>query len=194
MTSTAGLLAAKKLSKEFYVELRSLVDAISGPAENLKFLDQEFIGVSERIVVHLIARPLDETTKKQWEPTIKRGELPSFENTIQFLKGRVSILERCHDSSKEPGSHRATVRPVGRQPTPRANTVTTSPTTDQECEMCGDCHPTFKCSSFNSLDASDRLSKVKKMRLCFNCQIRGHSAKNYLSMKSCSTCRGRHHN
>ncbi|XP_055622839.1 uncharacterized protein LOC129773754 [Toxorhynchites rutilus septentrionalis] len=187
----AGLLGTKKLEKEDYVELRSLVESISCHVQNLKFLNQQFTGVSELIVIHLIARALDATTKKQWESTIKRGELPTYENTIQFLKDHVSVLERCHGSCEESGFHRPIAKqPTGKQSIPRVNTATTS---DQRCEMCKEAHPTFKCSWFNSLTVSDRLSKVREKNVCFNCLRRGHSVKNCRSNKSCFKCNKRHH-
>lgn len=190
----AGLLGVKKLQKEDFVELRSLVETISGHVQNLKFLDQEIDGVSDLIIVHVIARALDPTTKKLWESTIKRGELPTYENTIQFLKDRVSVLERCQSSSEESRTQRATVKPsTGKHTTPKANAATASPVADQRCDMCGGSHPTFKCSSFNSLSVSDRLSKVKEKNICFNCLRRGHSVKNCSSKKSCSRCNKRHH-
>ncbi|XP_055615031.1 uncharacterized protein LOC129761338 [Toxorhynchites rutilus septentrionalis] len=187
----AGLLGTKKLQEEDYVELRSLVESITGHVQNLKFLNQQFTGVSELIVVHLIARALDATTKKQWESTIKRGELPTYENTIQFLKDHVSVLERCHGSCEEFGFQRPTTKQVtGKQSIPRVNTATT---TNQRCEMCRESHPTFKCSWFNSLTVSDRLSKVKEKNVCFNCLRSGHSVKNCPSKKSCFKCNKRHH-
>lgn len=189
----AGLLGVKKLPKEDFVELRSLVETVSGHVENLKFLNQQFSGVSELIVVHMIARALDATTKKLWESTIKRGELPTYENTIQFLKDRVSVLERCHGSNEESRPQRATVKPpFGKYATPKANAATAS-AADPRCDVCNEAHPTFKCSAFNSLTVSDRLSKVKEKNLCFNCLRRGHSVKNCPSKKSCSRCNRRHH-
>ncbi|XP_055527713.1 uncharacterized protein LOC129720280 [Wyeomyia smithii] len=190
----AGLLGTKKIPKDDYADLRTLVESISGHVENLKFLNQQFTGVSELIVVHLVARSLDATTKKEWESTIKRGELPTYENTIKFLKDRVSVLERCQGSNEESRSQRGTAKQLtGKFAVSKANTVTASSTSDPHCEMCGERHPTFKCSSFNSLSTSERLSKVKERNICFNCLRRGHSVKNCPSKKSCFRCNKKHH-
>ncbi|XP_065093726.1 uncharacterized protein LOC135714322 [Ochlerotatus camptorhynchus] len=79
----AGLLGVTKLSKVDFSELRALVETISGHVENLKFLNQEFTGISEPIVVHLIARVLDTTTKKLWESTIRRVRVDPVEELMQ---------------------------------------------------------------------------------------------------------------
>ncbi|XP_055522479.1 uncharacterized protein LOC129716669 [Wyeomyia smithii] len=190
----AGLLGTKKIPKDDYADLRTLVETISGHVENLKFLNQQFTGVSELIVVHLVARSLDATTKKEWESTIKRGELPTYENTIKFLKDRVSVLERCQGSNEESRSQRGTAKQLtGKSAVSKANTATASSTSDPHCEMCEERHPTFKCSSFNSLSTSERLSKVKERNICFNCLRRGHSVKNCPSKKSCFRCNKKHH-
>ncbi|XP_062711436.1 uncharacterized protein LOC134289528 [Aedes albopictus] len=190
----AGLLGVKKLSKEDFGELRSLVESTTSHVENLKFLDQEFTGVSELIVVHLIARALDPTTKKLWESTIKRGELPNYEDTIQFLKDRVSVLERCRDTAEEAKTQRTSVKPATRkQAFPNANAATAPSSADQRCTICDESHVTYKCSVFNGLSVSDRLAKVKQKNVCYNCLRSGHSVKNCPSKKSCSKCNKRHH-
>ncbi|XP_062713820.1 uncharacterized protein LOC134290657 [Aedes albopictus] len=190
----AGLLGVKKLAKEDFGELRSLVESTTSHVENLKFLDQEFTGVSELIVVHLIARALDPTTKKLWESTIKRGEIPNYEDTIQFLKDRVSVLERCRDTDEEAKAQRTSAKPATRkQAFPNANAATAPPSADQRCTICDESHVTYKCSVFNGLSVSDRLAKVKQKNVCYNCLRSGHSVKNCPSKKSCSTCNKRHH-
>ncbi|XP_062714536.1 uncharacterized protein LOC134291166 [Aedes albopictus] len=190
----AGLLGVKKLSKEDFGELRSLVESTTSHVENLKFLDQEFTGVSELIVVHLIARALDPTTKKLWESTIKRGELPNYEDTIQFLKDRVSVLERCRDTDEEAKAQRTSAKPATRkQAFPNANAATAPPSADKRCTICDESHVTYKCSVFNGLSVSDRLAKVKQKNVCYNCLRSGHSVKNCPSKKSCSKCNKRHH-
>ncbi|XP_038106697.1 uncharacterized protein LOC119766305 [Culex quinquefasciatus] len=68
-----GLLGVQKLEEESHADLRSLLDNFTGHVENLKFLGQEFSGVSEQIAVYILAHALDEGTYKQWEATIKRG-------------------------------------------------------------------------------------------------------------------------
>lgn len=58
-----GLINVKKLSRENYNELRMLVESFISHVENLKFLGQEITGVSEQILVYLLAGALDDETK-----------------------------------------------------------------------------------------------------------------------------------
>lgn len=84
----------KKLTRESHADLKSLVEIFIGHVENLKFLGQEFSGVSEQIAVYLLAHALDDETYKLWEATTKRGEHPKYDEAIKLLMDRVSVLER----------------------------------------------------------------------------------------------------
>ncbi|XP_055622932.1 uncharacterized protein LOC129766428 [Toxorhynchites rutilus septentrionalis] len=94
-----GLLSITKIVKEDHCELRKLIDTCVGHVENLKFLGQEFSGVSELIVVHILTGALDKESKRAWESSMEHGSLPHYNNTISFLKNRISILERCQVST-----------------------------------------------------------------------------------------------
>lgn len=191
----ASMLGVKKLAKESYSELRSLVETFNGHVENLKFLGNDFADVAEYMVVFLITRALDDETKKLWEATMKKGELPVYDETIEFLKERVSVLERCQTSSENSQSkYRPPTKPNLSKPFPsKINTATTSAPAEQRCEFCADNHFTFKCPIFNELSVSQRIAKVKEKNVCFNCLRRGHRVSDCSSKKSCLKCNRRHH-
>lgn len=107
-----GMLRVQKLVKESHEELRSLVQNFNGHVENLKFLGQQFTGVSEQIAVYLLAHALDDATYKLWKATIKRGELPNYEAAIQFLKDRVSVLERWEKTNEAAPKQRQASKPL----------------------------------------------------------------------------------
>lgn len=90
-----GLLSLRRMSTESHKELRLLLDEATRHVESLRYLQQDVIGVSEHIIVFLIASALDKSTRKAWESTQKKGELPKYEPTIKFLMSRCQILENC---------------------------------------------------------------------------------------------------
>ncbi|XP_050077620.1 uncharacterized protein LOC126564582 [Anopheles maculipalpis] len=92
-----GLLNLKKQQHENYEELRSLVEEIDSHIENLKYLGEEFTGLSRAVIVYLIAQALHPETKKLWEGSVAKNEQPGYEKTMSFLKDRVSVLERSRD-------------------------------------------------------------------------------------------------
>ncbi|XP_058816835.1 uncharacterized protein LOC131680128 [Topomyia yanbarensis] len=175
-----------------------LVETVDGHIENLKFLGQAFTGISEHMVVFLIARALDDETKKMWESTVEKGELPKYETTIAFLKNRISVLERCQTSidisqPKQRMQIRQSSSQLAKQPPKKANAATAAQSADPHCVFCGGNHFSFKCSEFNGLSVSDRLAKVKEKNVCFNCLRRGHHVTDCSSKKTCSKCQRKHH-
>ncbi|XP_055643539.1 uncharacterized protein LOC129779832 [Toxorhynchites rutilus septentrionalis] len=190
-----GLLSITKIFKEDHCELRKLVDTCVGHVENLKFLGQEFSGVSELVVVHILTSALDKESKRAWESTMEHGSLPNYHDTISFLKNRISILERCQVSDTSNNqklldsmSHKRN-QVSNKQPNSRVNTATVS----ANCEFCEGNHFAFKCSSFHGLDIDERLKMVRDKRVCFNCLRRGHRGLDCPSSKCCSKCQRRHH-
>ncbi|XP_053698955.1 uncharacterized protein LOC128745918 [Sabethes cyaneus] len=188
-----GLLRVKKLSREHHLELRSMIETVVSHVENLKFHGQEFTGVSEQIVIHLISNALDDDSKTLWEATILRGELPLYDDTIQFLKDRVTILERCDNSSEQTASKRASFKSTAKPPNPKANTATVSSQSEPRCDMCSESHLTYKCNAFNNLTVPQRIEKVKRRKVCFNCLRGRHLSINCTSKKVCNKCQKRHH-
>ncbi|XP_055623031.1 uncharacterized protein LOC129766488 [Toxorhynchites rutilus septentrionalis] len=190
-----GLLSMQKIVKENYNELQKLVETFSNHVENLKFLGQDFTGVSEQIAVYLLAQSIDDETKKLWEATIRRDELPNFDLTVQFLKDRVSILERCQPTEEiKFKQQRIYSNPSSEEPSIQRFNSANSPAVQQsQCDFCSNIHPSYKCLEFNSSTLSQRLLKVKERNCCFNCLRRGHRVIECPSKRTCIKCQRKHH-
>lgn len=190
----ASMLSVRKLTNESYSELRALVETFDGHVENLKFLGQDFAEISEYMVVFLIAQALDDETKKLWESTVKKGELPEYADTINFLKERVSVLERCQTANDCQYKRRPQIKANPSKHLPAKINTAISPTPAvQRCGFCTENHYTFNCSAFNKLSVSQRIANVKEKQICYNCLRRGHRVKDCSSKKSCTKCHQRHH-
>ncbi|XP_062541859.1 uncharacterized protein LOC134209854 [Armigeres subalbatus] len=190
----ASMLSVRRLTNESYSELRALVETFDGHVENLKFLGQDFAEISEYMVVFLIAQALDDETKKLWESTVKKGELPEYADTIHFLKERVSVLERCQTANDSQYKRRQQIKtnPLKHLPV-KINTALSPTPVVQHCSFCTESHYTFKCPAFNDLLVSQRIAIVKEKRICYNCLRRGHRVKDCASKNSCIKCHRRHH-
>ncbi|XP_055605574.1 uncharacterized protein LOC129753753 [Uranotaenia lowii] len=189
----AGLLGVKRLHSESFTELRSLVETFDGHVDNLKFLGQGFAEVAEYMMVFLISRALDDETKKLWESTIRKGELPTYEDTIHFLKERVSVLERCQSSAEIGFTKHRHVSRFNLPRHPRINTATSPAQQEQNCDFCARGHRIYECPQFNEMSVSQRISNVREKNLCFNCLSRRHRAIDCPSKMSCSKCQRKHH-
>ncbi|XP_053691594.1 uncharacterized protein LOC128740109 [Sabethes cyaneus] len=194
-----GLLNLQRMSAETYKDLRSLLDEATWHIESLRFLKQELTGVSEHMVVYLISNALDNSTRKAWEASLKRAELPKYDPTIAFLKSRCQILENCETASR-PLSHQPKPKnppmPV-KMPLHRSHTAVAKPAEMKfpvnVCVFCGGQHLNFQCNKLNDLSAAQKIEKVKASGICFNCFRRGHRSKDCPSEKTCRKCQKRHH-
>ncbi|XP_055604341.1 uncharacterized protein LOC129752591 [Uranotaenia lowii] len=180
------------MAKENHLELRALIDECTRHVEGLKFLDQEFTGVSELILIHLLTSALDKDTRRRWEGTIKHGSLPSYTETLKFLKEQCFILERCENSSIK-GNQQHSSSSSNKFTITKANSAVIMNKPAVLCEFCDKDHPNFSCLEFRNLSIQERWAKVKEEQMCFNCLRRGHLSKGCPSNKTCSKCRNRHH-
>lgn len=187
-----GLLHLKKMSKGTYDELRSLLDECSKHVESLKFLEQEFLGVSELILVHVLAATLDKEIRRRWEHTVKHGELPTYDAMMEFLKEECFTMERCDGPTTKAAPAQAKVS-TGATRSSQKSVAAVTTASDPKCDFCGKGHLNFACPEFKELSVQQRLAKVKERNACFNCLKRGHRGSSCPSDKTCNRCKRRHH-
>ncbi|XP_058816823.1 uncharacterized protein LOC131680122 [Topomyia yanbarensis] len=192
-----GLLSLKKMVSESHKELRRLLNEATNHVESLRFLEQDIIGVSEHFVVYLIISSLDKSTRKAWESTQTKGDLPKYAQTIVFLKSRCQILENCEAAYQEQSP--SLVKPKQAitsqkiQPQKSYAVSTSSALVEIECDICGGSHRNFQCSELNNLTAAQKSEKIRSIGICFNCLRKGHFARECSSDKTCRKCQRRHH-
>lgn len=196
-----GLFSLKRITSESSKDLRALVDEASRHVENLRFLKQELLGVSEHMVVFLISNALNKSTRKAWESTLKRGELPKYEPTVKFLKNRCQILENCEAATQSSASQPIKPKPTFATSKPpvqkcyasAVNPSKSSVTSTDRCVFCEGQHRNFQCDVLGSLTTAERLEKVRTAGVCFNCLRKGHQSKECPSSNHCKKCQKHHH-
>ncbi|XP_062703608.1 uncharacterized protein LOC134286060 [Aedes albopictus] len=189
-----GLLNLKQMARRSSKELRRLVDECTRHVEKLIKLGQPLAGMSELLVVTVLTGALDDQTRELWEASIDQTELPSYEQTIEFLKQRCIILERCEDSATPVSTSTkiSNQKPPASKfvPSMTSNTVVVSST--YVCDFCAGQHQNFKCPVFQKLSVNQRHARVKQLSLCFNCLRKGHRCLLCSNSKSCMKCSKRH--
>ncbi|XP_055543399.1 uncharacterized protein LOC129728947 [Wyeomyia smithii] len=172
-THIDALLNLPKMTSENGNELRNLLDTCTKHVDALKNRQLVVDGLSEMILVNLIAKRLDKETRKLWESQIPADELPAYSDFIDYLRERSRILQKM----KEYTESRPTKAPKQKvkfeqKPTQGRNFVQTS---------------------FRELTVNDRYNKVRQAGLCFKCLRRGHRTAACNSDNTCRTCKRKHH-
>ncbi|XP_065095156.1 uncharacterized protein LOC135717134 [Ochlerotatus camptorhynchus] len=157
-THILGLLSLKKMNRTSAKDLRELVDEVSRHIDGLKLMDEVMNGMSERFVVNLLATALDAKTRMEWESTVPHKQIPTYKDTMEFLKKRCAIRERCEDAIVKP--------PVTKPSVPSKNQVKSistkafAVTGKESCDVCGTgAHPNFKCEIFRAMTVVQRQAK-----------------------------------
>ncbi|XP_062711907.1 uncharacterized protein LOC134289678 [Aedes albopictus] len=190
-----GLLNMKKMTEKSSKDLRRLIDECTRHVENLTKLGQPLAGMSELLVVTVLTRALDDQTRELWEASIDQMELPEYKQTIEFLKQRCVILERCENSAPIVSQNPKVSNqkpPVSKLVPPRSSYAVFMSST-YVCDFCSGQHQNFKCSVFQKLSMDQRQTMVKKLSMCFNCLRRGHLSLGCANSKSCVKCSKKHH-
>ncbi|XP_055622858.1 uncharacterized protein LOC129766361 [Toxorhynchites rutilus septentrionalis] len=160
-----GLFSLPKMSTESCKDLRTLLDEATRHVESLRYLQQHLAGVSEHMVVYLVVNALDRPTRKAWESSLRKAELPKYEPTIAFLKSRCQILENCENATQSSGLQpkSKTVPVTAKLPTTRSHAVVTKPaeinTIVNACAFCGGQHMNSQCNKLNNLSAAQKNEK-----------------------------------
>ncbi|XP_062711094.1 uncharacterized protein LOC134289304 [Aedes albopictus] len=189
-----GILQMRKIAKKSSRDLRELLNECTRHIENLRFHGQDLTGVSELIVVHILSSCLDNETRELWEGTIEHGELPEYEETVEFLKKRCLVLERCEMNNPVMSNSKPAVSKVSTLGKGSVKVSAAASTSNEiVCELCGGAHLNFKCSVFRNMNVAQRYEKAKQANVCFNCLRKGHRSAACTSERSCSKCSARHH-
>uniref|UniRef100_A0A182N238 Peptidase aspartic putative domain-containing protein n=1 Tax=Anopheles dirus TaxID=7168 RepID=A0A182N238_9DIPT len=177
----AGLLQLKPVPKESAKGLRELVEACRCHVDGLKFMKKPIDNTTSLIITHVVAACLDTETRKLWEQTLKQGEFPELEATLEFIYKQSEVLERC---SRDRGEKFIKPKPANSNYTSSIN----------NCAICNkEQHGVNKCSTFLAMPIKLRKQKIKELNRCFNCLGAGHSCLKCASKWRCVTCNGKHH-
>lgn len=88
----SGLVGLKSMTKESSVELQGILDEASAHISALESLNVA-VGTWDVMIVYLVSIRLDSETRKRWEETVNKDELPEWERMKAFLQKRCYSLE-----------------------------------------------------------------------------------------------------
>ncbi|XP_055591566.1 uncharacterized protein LOC129743554 [Uranotaenia lowii] len=135
------------------------------------------------LLAHMVCMRLDAVTLRQWETHHNSKEVPKYEKVMDFLRDQCLVLQSLL-SNNAPESEF------------RRSKITTTHLSSQlrgSCVFCGEpFHKVYQCRRFQHWSVNERLSEVRKHRLCINCLSTEHFVDSCLK-DSCQLCRDKHH-
>lgn len=192
-THIDALLDLPRLTRENGDEMRKLVETCTKHVDALKNQELPVEGLSEMILINLISKRLDRESRKLWESSLNRGELPSFDDLMEFLKERSRVLQKLSSYThinQPPATTKSGQQPAASKARQTKMFVQTN---KESCPCCSNSHTIYKCVDFKKLTVPERFDKVKRAGLCFNCLRPGHRTVECSSDQHCKTCSKHHH-
>ena len=152
------LLQLKPMTQESGKQLRELIEECTRHVDSLRYHGYDVLGLSDILLVNIIASRLDFETKKMWEATNKHGVIPTYADTISFLEKHTQVLERVEVSQQKVKQKPSSATHTQKSQS-RATTLTV--TNELRCVFCEKAHFNHQCEELLKLSATDRNAKTK---------------------------------
>lgn len=178
-----GLLEIPAISKESSAALRQLLDNTVTHLRALDSLEQP-TSQWDTLIIYLVANKLDSSTRRSWESSIQKNHIPQLQDLIDFLTNRAQILESIYGCQGNIKNHK---EPVNKGRSNSSYFASFKP----KCPHCKNQHFIYQCEDFLKLSISERIQKVKQMKLCLNCLRENHTTEDCRSSK-CKRCNSNH--
>lgn len=190
-THVEGLIRLKPMVKGTHKDLLELIKTVDRHVAGLEYQGLKVDQLSGILITKLLTSRLDDHTLQLWERSQKHGKLPDFDETMRFLKGECQILERFQHT-RPPTTKETQPKPQPKPLNQKVHSVTSDSPTNR-CQICDAEHRHFECPEFSKMAISERIAKVKELKICFNCLRPGHRVIDCSTKKTCAKCKKRHH-
>ncbi|XP_053685671.1 uncharacterized protein LOC128735203 [Sabethes cyaneus] len=188
-----GLFNIPSMKRENASTLHGLVDEFERHIKILKQLGEPTEQWGS-ILEHLLCTRLHDDTLKAWEDHASTVNDPNYRCLIEFLQRRIRVLESISVNNDSNSAHSAGPSYTSRKPHQYSFPTYASTTGSAEnCPVCHQQHPLYKCPKFNELSVLERQEIVNSKRLCHNCLKSSHFARQCMSNSVCKRCNRKHH-
>lgn len=152
--------------------------------ENLSALNaMKHENIFSKFVAHIILRCLDQDTRRQFETSLTRTQLPETSQLFEFLHNQIRILEASNPlTTNIPKPKTAVAR----------KSLLAANSSSELCAICKESHSIYKCGKFLEMSPLERKNRIKHLNRCFNC-LKFHRFGDCQSQSSCKICNKRHH-
>ena len=135
------------------------------------------------IWVHILAKKMDDETRKHWE-LYSTGDAPQrMTEMTQFLEERARAL----DFSSNSASNSRVIKDKFEKR--QSHVYQAKAESTAKCGYCDQNHLIYKYDAFKSLSHDDKVNTIQEKQLCFNCFPSGHTSRDCKSKFGCRKCK-----
>ncbi|XP_018367479.1 PREDICTED: uncharacterized protein LOC108763994 [Trachymyrmex cornetzi] len=174
-----AIMDLPSMSKENVVELRQIADGTTRHVQALKALKRPTAQWDD-LLVQILTSKLDALTSREWQLSLTSSQLPTLKQFIDFITHRCQTLE----ANGKPA--------VPAQAQHNARRQSCLATVKAKCVFCKGEHFIYHCQKFLALPVRQRISEIRKRKLCTNCLRSTDHASNKCPSGSCKICNSKH--
>lgn len=181
------IYSAQPLQRPSSKDLRHLLDIFS---ENLAALEGLKFDVNswDFLMFNIFLQKLDFKTRTDFEVEFSTTEIPTYTELTTFLTNHCKALESVQ--CMVPQSQKYIKKP---SPIVLLNSMAeTQSQSSPKCMICSSSHPLYRCPQFLAKPPYERLTLVRRNKLCGNCLRNNHPVRDCPSTK-CKICQCPHH-
>lgn len=207
MSHLDNLFELPRLNYESYNGLRHLIDTTNSVIRQLRATGSR-VEAWEEVIVHALITRMPPRTLTAWEEKYDLVEMPTQEEVMKFLaqRARSQLKQQASNSNYNNNNNNNSSSNVNQPEAEKSNQKYTGTKPKQgkventkqgiSCHNCGQPHPMFRCSRFQSLSVKERVSRVRELNLCANCFAPNHRAgTSSCNSGPCKRCnKGLYHN
>ncbi|XP_062704238.1 uncharacterized protein LOC115254876 [Aedes albopictus] len=158
------LLHLKPMTQESGRQLRDLIEECKRHVDSLRYHGYDVLGLSDIVLVNVLASKLDFETKKLWEANNEHGVIPTYDDTIEFLEKHALVLERVEASSsiQQKTKSKANVPATSQKASQLKSSSFTVTAAETKCVFCDKEHFNHQCDEFLKLSPCERNARAKK--------------------------------
>jgi uncharacterized CHY-type Zn-finger protein len=149
---------------------------------------------NNRLIIHhhiraifnlsIITSKFDQITILAWESSLT-NEIPTYQQLEDFMTQRCQTLESLQVTSLDLNAQKSDSKSKHFSNPPTKTIVATT------CCFCKKSHNLYHCKDFLSLTIPQRISEIRKLKLCTNCLRESHKVESCTS-STCRKCSRKH--
>lgn len=207
------LIQLKKLDAPHGGRLQTMSNTVQEVVRQLEAMGYPSNEMTDMIFIHVIHEKMDPQTSIAWDKYREQGR-PKLIEMKKFLDREAKALcnayesttaQKSNDRFERKRSHKGN---DGNQSSKRFKSNKSSNGQKSEssfngnvpvkhelnrCAVCQEDHLTRKCQKFKTMTLSKKKEKAREAKICFNCLLPGHSARECVA-RPCSRCKDKKHN
>ncbi|XP_011884052.1 PREDICTED: uncharacterized protein LOC105571188 [Vollenhovia emeryi] len=181
-THIRAIMELPCMNKENSAELRQIADGAMRHVHALKALGRPTAHWDD-LLIYILSNKLDARTSREWQSSLNTTDLPTLQTFTQFITRQCQMLE---------ATGKITLNSKNNPRSQSSRQTACVATVNSKCGHCHGEHSIYYCKEFLALAIPQRISEMRKRKICVNCLRSTTHASNKCPSGNCKICKSKH--